>query len=105
MVVMRKTEKFMKLNVKKSFILILSILISIPSYASEKDCRSVLHDCDTAVKDLQTENALEAQIIKDEDARFATQTSELKTEQIWKPIAEGAIVAAILEGLILALKK
>ena len=75
------------------------------SYATEDQCRAVLKDCDAAVKDLQKENALQAQIIKDEDDRFATQTKELNSEQFWKPIAIAGVSLAILEGLILSFKK
>jgi len=72
--------------------------------ADEATCRSVLHDCDTTVKALQDQNALQQQIIKDEDDRFSTQTKELKTEQIWKPIAISATLVVIVETALLALK-
>lgn len=79
--------------------------VSLPLRADEAQCRSVLKDCDTAVSALQKENTLQAQIIKDEDERFALQAKELNTEQIWKPIALGAVTATVIEGIVLTLKK
>ncbi len=87
------------------FLIVLDLIISSISYADETTCRSVLHKCDEAVKDLQTENALQKQIIADEDERFKTQTKELNTEQLWKPIALGGVVVIGVETLILILKK
>jgi hypothetical protein len=76
-----------------------------PLKADEAQCRSVLHDCDAAVQDLQKENAIQKQLIADEDARYKTQTAELNSEQFWKPVALGALAAAVIEGLILSFKK
>jgi hypothetical protein len=79
--------------------------VSLRLNADETQCRSVLQDCDTAVQALQKETALQKQIIADEDDRFNTQTKELRAEQFWKPVALGALSAAIIEGLILSFKK
>ena len=70
----------------------------------QADCISVLHQCDDAVQALQKENALQAQIIKDQNSRYDEQTKEIKDESLWKPIALGATAAALLEGAILVLK-
>jgi hypothetical protein len=78
---------------------------SLPLNADEAQCRAVLQDCDTAVQTLQKETALQKQIIADEDDRFKNQTKELHSEQFWKPVALGALSAAIIEGLILSFKK
>jgi hypothetical protein len=80
-------------------------MVSLPLKADEAQCRAVLHDCDNAMQALQKENALQKQIITDEETRFKTQTDELNSEQLWRPIALGATAAAIIEGLILVLKK
>lgn len=81
------------------------VAASLPLKADEAQCRSVLSKCDEAIKDLQTENALQKQIIADEDDRFKTQTKQLNSEQFWKPVALGAVSAAIIEALILTFKK
>ena len=87
-------------------VMVVVFMIGIPKpvAASEDQCRAVLHDCDTALQKEQTVNALDQQIISDQNKRFADQTSELHTEEVWKPIALGAVTAAIIEGIILALK-
>jgi len=73
--------------------------------ADEATCRSVLHDCDAAVTALQKENTLQKQINSDQQKRFDDQSSELKSEQFWRPVAMGALAAAIIEGLVLSFKK
>lgn len=83
----------------------MTVAASLPLKADEAQCRSVLSKCDIAVKDLQKENAIQAQIIKDEDERFKTQTAELNSEQFWKPVAIAGVSLAILEGLVLSFKK
>ena len=75
------------------------------AFADEATCKRVLHDCNDALVAEQHANALDQQIIADEEKRYLTQTAELKSDQIWKPIALGAIGAALLEGLILTFKK
>lgn len=92
---------------KKLFAIVcLNILFSASlSQATEAECRSVLHDCDTAVQDLQKENAIQKQLIIDEEDRFKTQSKELSTEQIWKPIALGGGVVIGIETLVLLLKR
>jgi len=90
---------------RKSLILSLFILmLQAPAFADEAQCKAVLHDCDTALKAQQSVNALQAQIIKDEDARFAAQTTELNIEKIWKPIAVGGLLVIGVETLVLILK-
>jgi len=71
----------------------------------QADCTSVLHDCDSALKAEQKVNALDQQIIAEQDKRYKDQTSELHEEEFWRPLAIGAIGAAILEGLVLSFKK
>lgn len=78
---------------------------NLPLKADEAGCRAVLHDCDTAVQQLQKENALQKQIIADEDSRFATQTKELHSEEFWRPIAIGGVVVISVETLILIFRK
>lgn len=73
--------------------------------ADEAQCRSVLSKCDEALKSTQQENALQKQIIADQDERYKTQTKELMSEKLWRPLAIGAAAAAILEGLVLVFKK
>lgn len=80
------------------------VAASLPLKADEAQCRSVLSKCDLAVQDLQKENALQKQIIADEDERFKTQTDQLNAEQIWKPIAIGGVVVIGVETLVLILK-
>lgn len=89
----------------KILLLAVSILLTIHAHADETQCKSVLHDCDNAVNELQKENALQKQIIADEDERFKTQSKELNTEQIWRPIALGGLVAIGVETLVLVLRK
>jgi len=85
--------------------LIMSVLmLPIFANATEAQCRSVLQDCDKAVKALQTENGLQAQIIRDQDERFKLQSSELNTAQIWKPLFLGAGIVIGVETLVLILK-
>jgi hypothetical protein len=81
------------------------VAVSLPLKADEATCRSVLHSCDTAVQDLQKENAIQKQIILDEDDRFKTQTKQLNSEQFWKPVAIGGVVVIGIETLVLILKK
>lgn len=81
------------------------VAVSLPLKADEARCRSVLHSCDAAVQDLQKENAIQKQIIADEDDRFKTQTKELNTEELWKPIAIGGVVVIGVETLVLLLKR
>lgn len=85
--------------------IIAGLILPIPSYATEAQCMSVLSRCDIAVQDLQKENAIQKQIILDEDTRFNTQTKELNTEEIWKPIAIGGVVVIGVETLVLILKR
>lgn len=70
----------------------------------QADCTSVLHACDDAVTALQKENALQKQIIIDQDNRFATEHKELETEKIWEPVALGGIIIIGVETLVLVLK-
>lgn len=83
----------------------MTVAASLPLKADEAGCRSVLHSCDAAVQDLQKENAIQKQIIADEDDRFKTQTKELNTEELWKPIAIGGVVVIGVETLVLILKR
>lgn len=69
------------------------------------DCISVLHDCDSALQAQIKVNALQKQIISDQEARYNAQHQELESAGIWKPIAEGSIAVILLETLILVLKK
>jgi len=85
--------------------LVYCLLTSSVTRADEATCKSVLHDCDSALKAEQKENALQKQIIADQDARFSEQNKELKSNEFWKPVAEGALVVALLEALILTFKK
>jgi hypothetical protein len=87
------------------YLIILSLLFSSISYATEEQCRSVLSKCDLAVQDLQKENNIQKQIILDEDTRFKIQTSELNREEFWRPIAIAGVSLAILEGIVLSFKK
>lgn len=80
------------------------LLVSSISHADEATCRAVLHDCDIAVQALQKENALQKQIIADEDTRFATEQKELSTEQLWRPLAIGGVVVIGVETLIILFK-
>jgi hypothetical protein len=80
-------------------------MVSPQLRADEATCKKVLHDCDAALQAEQTENALQKQIIADQDKRYNDVSSELKSEEFWKPVAEGALVVVVLETLILALKK
>ena len=73
----------------------------VPLKADEAQCKSVLHACDEAVQDLQKENALQKQIIADEDARYKDEHKELEVEQIWKPLAVGGILVISVETVFL----
>lgn len=86
-------------------IIIFLLFISSVSFADETECRSVLSKCDSALRAQQEVNSLQQQIIADQDARYKEQTTELKTQQLWKPIAEISIGAVIVETLLLVLKK
>ena len=77
---------------------------AVPLKADEAQCKSVLSKCDEAVKDLQNENAIQKQIISDEETRFNTEHRELETSRIWQPVALGGIVVIGVETLILVLK-
>lgn len=95
-------------NFALSVSILLLFILTIPSidvFADETQCRSVLHDCDNAVNELQKENALQKQIIADGEERFKTQSKELNIEQIWRPIALGGLVAIGVETLVLVLRK
>ena len=80
-------------------------ILPTQSFATEEQCRSVLHDCDSALQAERTENGLQKQIIADQNKRYADVSSELKSEEFWRPIAISGITLALLEGLILAFKK
>lgn len=80
------------------------LLGSLQLKADEAQCRAVLKDCDAAVTSLQQENALQKQIIADEDARYTAQSKELSTQAIWRPIAIGGVVVIGVETLVLILK-
>lgn len=81
------------------------VMVSPQLKADEASCKKVLRDCDAAVTSLQQENSLQKQIIADQDKRYQAVASELKTESLYKPLAEGALVVVILESLILTLRK
>lgn len=85
----------------------MSVMMMAPVYASadEATCRAVLSKCDSALKAEQQENALQKQIIKDQDERFKTVESQLSTQSIWKPLFIGSTIVIIAETLLLALKK
>jgi hypothetical protein len=74
-----------------------------PSPSPSPTCMSVLHQCDLALKAEQNVNALQTQIISDEETRFAAEHKELITANVWKPIAEATSAIAIIEAIILAL--
>jgi hypothetical protein len=80
-------------------------MVSLPLKADETQCKAVLHDCDKAVKALETENALQKQIISDEDARYKAQHQELEIEQVWKPLCIGGIIVISVETVFLLFKK
>lgn len=73
--------------------------------ADETQCRAVLHDCDSALKAEQAENALQKQIIKDQTTVNNDLQSQIKTESLWKPLFFGALTAAVIEGLLITIKK
>lgn len=96
----------MKNYAKNVLIVILSILVmTAPAFATEEECRSVLRDCDSALTAQQNVNALQKQIIADQDSRYDLVQKQLNSASIWKPIAEGAIVVVILESLVLVFRK
>lgn len=80
------------------------VTVSLPLKADEAGCKVVLHDCDNAVKALQTENALQKQIISDEEDRFNTEHKELISEQLWKPLFLGCTVVIGIETIILVFR-
>lgn len=81
------------------------VTASLPLKADEATCKAVLHDCDQAVQDLQKENALQKQIISDEDMRYKVEHQELEIEQVWKPLAISGIVVIVVESVLLGFKK
>ena|SRR5271165_4097264 len=83
---------------------LLSILSTTTVYADEATCRSVLHDCDSALQASRKENAIDKQIIADQNTVINTQHSELEIDQIWKPLAIGGMVVSIGAITILVLK-
>lgn len=85
--------------------LLLIFLFSTYAQADEAQCRSVLRDCDSALKAEQKETALQKQIIADQTTLINDQKSELREEGIWKPLCIGGVVVIGVETLILVLKK
>lgn len=79
-------------------------MVSPQLNADEATCQKVLHDCDSALQAEQKANELDKQIIADQDKRYQDQSSELRSEEFWRPIAYGAIAAALIEGLVLSFK-
>lgn len=75
------------------------------AHSDEAQCRQVLGLCDQALKAQQASNALQEQIIKDQGTVINDQAAELSSQAFWKPVALGAVAAALVEGLVLVLKK
>lgn len=73
--------------------------------ADEAQCRAVLHLCDSALTMQRNSNNLQQQIIADQDARFKEVQKEVQSASLWKPIAIGGITAALLEALIIVIRK
>ncbi len=74
-----------------------------PSPSPSETCMSVLHKCDAALQAEKDVNAIDQQIIADEEARFAEEHKELEAQSIWKPLALGGGVVIAIETLILVL--
>lgn len=74
------------------------------SKADEAECRKVLHDCDTALKEEQQLNLMQATLIQLQEDRFKIQAQELHNESLWKPIAIAGFTVAISVTAILLLK-
>lgn len=85
--------------------IVMMILAPKVALSDEAQCRDVLHKCDDALTAQTQVSELQKQIISDQDKRYDLQTQQLNTEKIWKPIAIGAGVIAIIETLLLVLKK
>jgi hypothetical protein len=87
-------------------ILMMMVMVLPPlSHADEAQCKSVLQKCDAALTATQQDNNLQRQINADQAKVISDQASLIKEDSIWKPIAEGAIVAALLEALVIGFKK
>lgn len=86
-------------------LILLSFLFATPVFADETECRSVLHKCDDALRAQQDLNALQKQIIADQEERHQLEAKEIQTQAIWKPIAIGGIVVIGVETLILILRR
>lgn len=71
--------------------------------AAQPDCTSVLHECNDALVAEQKVNAIDKQIIADQDARFAEEHKELDSASIWKPIAIGGVLVISVETALLVL--
>lgn len=86
-------------------IIIFALLTNINVYADEAECRSVLKKCDIALRAEQDLNNINKEIIKNLTAVNNFQSEQLKEQSIWKPIAIGGVSIAIVETLILVLRK
>ena len=80
-------------------------MVSLPLRADEATCKSVLHDCDSALQAEIKENALQKQIITDQSTVIQTQHSELDIDKIWKPLCIGGFVVISVETLVILFKK
>lgn len=79
--------------------------VSLPLKADEAQCRDVLHKCDDALHAQQDLNALQKQIITDQESRHQLESKEIEQQAIWKPIAIGAGAVVVLETLILVFRR
>lgn len=88
-----------------TFTLMTTTAVSLPLKADEAQCKRVLHDCDAALQAEQKVNALDQQIIKDQDQRFSDQATEIRREEFWRPVAIGGFVVSVSLMTLLLLKK
>ena len=64
-------------------------------------CNSVLHLCDTALKEEIKVNALQKQLIADQDARYNILNSEYESSKAWYRNPITMILLGVLGGVIL----
>jgi len=85
--------------------MMVTLAVASPAHSDEAQCKDVLHKCDDALKAEINLNTTLKQANQDQQQLIDTLNTEIKDEQIWKPLAIGGAAVVIVETLLLVLKK
>lgn len=93
----------MKKFVNFVFGLVIASFITAPVYSDE--CRDVLNQCNDALNAELDLNKSLKQVNTDQENLISALNTQVAQEAIWKPVAIGAGAAALLEAVIIILRK